>query len=74
MFSGQANIADAVGKSAALITRPILHIIRSRGFGHGRYLIVATESFGQIGHHYARWGTWAQLEDVYYKALQNYPN
>jgi hypothetical protein len=74
VFSGQANVADVVGKSVALITRPILHNIRSRGFGHGRHLIVATESFDQIGHHHARWGTWAQLEDVYYKTLQKYPN
>jgi hypothetical protein len=74
VFSGQANVADAVVKSATLTTRPILHIIRSRGFGHGRNLIVATESFDQIGHNHARWGTWAQLEDVYYKTLPNYPN
>lgn len=74
VFSGQANVADAVGKSAALITQPILHIIRSRGFGHGGHLIVTTESFDQIGHQHARWVTWAQLEDVYYKALPNYPN
>jgi hypothetical protein len=72
VFSGQANVADAVVKSATLTTRPILHIIRSRRFGHGRHLIVATESFDQIGHNHARWGTWAQLEDVYYKTLPNY--